>query len=780
MLELVLVEHATGSPVTGATIRWASADEFTPYYKSHKGEKHGTDEILDSIGAVATSDAAGRASVACRPTSTTFFIARKEKLYGSAQLRENTAGPLTIELCEDRTLRIRTVDSLGRPCPGVPIEIELKSGHDSSGFGVGTTSGATAELAVDHIESLCLRPSNEGEVSVRAAIPSTRSIEAAVDRRSWPDEPVTLALPPVGQLVVELVTSAGLPLTRSTSVSLVPRAAVASESQQRETSERAMSKEGLARFAHVELGLTFTVAVSVPGREEIRAEASGPTLVGEEARARIVCGAEPTTLVGRLVDADGTPIAKRKVKSTFIVASGGGSSTQGTSLETDADGRFRHLLHLAYDAGSTRTWILSCTLDGSPLALSAHVDLSRELPAGDFELGNVRLTPTRLIASGVVNDDTGAAIAGAVVNSRALPGLGEVKSDESGRFALYGATDMLEVDLGARLARAQSDRLPIRVGATDVRIVMGRKGGLEGSLLVDEHTPVAMLRVRVAPQNKRVMITNLRLERANTFQARELDPGEADVSLILGDDEEPVWSIAGVQVIAGETTRDPRMQEIDLRGLFQTLRIQVLAQDQRPIEDGYVLVTGAVPSHGQVNAAAIARGQAELPVHRLPVDLELVSTGFLTARLLQVDGPRTVVLERAIEVKLVLDSSFPLPEEPYSLQANLLPLVDDRVSPLDRYVTIFRRGQVSGQSSPSSLTDAHTFGPSREIRVFVTELGPQKLYFVSIRKSSYGSDSNLVEARAQDAVVEIGPNDGGRILRVAPDAAAYAERVGKD
>jgi hypothetical protein len=763
-LTVLAIDNATELPVADAALHLATSDATRKVKLD--GDSWDLEKALQQVGVTAHSDANGEATLPWSGPSGT-VCARRGELFGYAQVNETSEQPVRIRMCFDRTLLIRTVDTFGAPCPGVPVHMWLRSASQNSRFWSGTSAGPQAEVFIRHAESVCLRAQVKGELSVALGIPTTRPVEAIVPNRPWTDAPITLTVPAHGSIELALVDDTGAPVLRRVVVSLTPKLPDGQTFEARRAAD-GYSENGSVRFDFVEAGLELKATVRVPGREAIESAILGPARAGEQVRATIDCGPQPTSLIAHLTDPEGAPLASCKLKSLFLAESGGGSTTSTSSVQSDANGRVEQTLSVEFRPGATRTWRLSC--DREDATLQIEVDLSRELPSGPTDLGELRLAASPVLAAGIVVDDQDRGIAGASVAIEGASGL-NVRTDAQGRFRLVGSLPRAEGTLLASRNGSTSAPLPFQPGATDLRLVLERQGSFAGTVLLDDSTPLAMLRLRIERDGGRSSsIGDLQLGAGNEFRSGELAPGLVNCSFEMGG--EAVWSASGVEVRGGETTRDPRMQPVDLRGLFRDVRIEVLGPDREPIESGYVAIGIPKRTRGPGNAVAIERGEALVPLRSEGADLEIHSRGYRTQRLTQVDGPRTVVLERALEVRVVLDDTCPLPEKPFELQANLVARGTEESR---SFYQIYQRNHLVGQAHLGTLSDEHTFGPSRELRLFVEEPGPQRVYFVCIKRQVYGSDSEVVDARAQDQELEIGPQDAGRVLRVAPDPADYAE-----
>jgi hypothetical protein len=135
-----------------------------------------------------------------------------------------------------------------------------------------------------------------------------------------------------------------------------------------------------------------------------------------------------------------------------------------------------------------------------------------------------------------------------------------------------------------------------------------------------------------------------------------------------------------------------------------------------------------------------------------------------------VDGDREVVLDPALAVRLRLADHVRLPRKPVVLQAKLLPVTGGRRQP--QAYQIFDGGQSVGWSSPWTMGPEHTFGPSREITVMVTQPGRQRLYLaLTTRANGTERSQNLPPVPGLE--ITVGAEDHGKEFLIAPNGEPY-------
>lgn len=203
-----------------------------------------------------------------------------------------------------------------------------------------------------------------------------------------------------------------------------------------------------------------------------------------------------TLLLGRVVDADGAPLAQAEVRIDKAEDQHSGNGFEDwTTARTDADGTFRARWPLPpgdYKLG----------IDDQQIERGELVALSGE-PEQTVEVVLKRLDDRDAIA-GVVVDQDGSPVRGAHVH----PGLNgpsrATTSDRDGKFRLLrpaeSAPDRVRLQVWCRGHEATPDPQEYEWGRTDVRLVLRK--GLELEVLVvraSDGTPVEDYTLRVVP-----------------------------------------------------------------------------------------------------------------------------------------------------------------------------------------------------------------------------------------------------------------------------------------
>src|SRR5262249_11540295 len=121
-------------------------------------------------------------------------------------------------------------------------------------------------------------------------------------------------------------------------------------------------------------------------------------------------------------------------------------------------------------------------------------------------------------------------------------------------------------------------------------------------------------------------------------------------------------SVEGIVVRASETTRDPRLNPLDLRGRVHVLHFRVVDERDNDVPDATCAYRRA-GTQDFIRPTTSSSGRAEEAdrvVTMYPaIDVEVSAPGRRTVRLYAVDSDRTVVLALAPRVRISLPGGLP-------------------------------------------------------------------------------------------------------------------------
>jgi len=232
--------------------------------------------------------------------------------------------------------------------------------------------------------------------------------------------------------------------------------------------------------------------------------------------------------------------------------------------------------------------------------------------------------------------------------------------DPEGRFTLTGWHDSPTLSLlPEHGAYPDPDHFPqiheVPTGSADVILVLPAAGGLAGNMLLDEAVPPAAIRVTPVLPGHRARFSSDDPEVAadGSFAFPNLAPGTYSVVFNLNFFD-PFLEVEGIVVRSGETNRDPRLQDVDLRERLHAYRLRVVDPQDEPVHNYYFHARPTADRGGPAKWKTVSRlGSILVTLHR-SIDVRVTAWGYRPRVLLDVHSDETVVLEHGLPIRLVL------------------------------------------------------------------------------------------------------------------------------
>lgn len=736
------------------------------------------DEGYRALGRVYRADALGRVRVPRPIDPGAVAIGWKEDLWGQVALPPNGFPPFRLVLRPDVRLEVQVVDEWGRPASGVPVSLW---GGDLSGrltlvtpplYTAGPEGIARFHRIRELLQSwkdLARRDGNEPALHVQLELPLAAPVREALDPARLPADPVRLVLPPTGAVVVEAAGFEKLPPGGGIRAGLRWRGPEGEAGSDSRIEVDAVG--GIAVFPRVGLGLELTVHVrwtlhGVHTLSRVREQVGhGPTMAGEEVRFRFPDESGFPLLAGRVVGERGEPAGSRVLDFTcFRRVPGDEAVAMLSTQRTDGQGRFLVPFPLQLLPECRQGLLVATRPDSGEPPLQGCLELPSALEPGLREIGSVVLRPPRLVAAGRVLDRQGrplpmsrvgfffpsARASGRPLNPEFPQGrIHALLTDAEGRFSFCSPIDLEEVLIVA----ATMGRLPIErvertvpAGTAGLELVPEAAAILEGSLLLPEGATSKDIRLLArytdrpgVPDRHGVLLPDGRF-----LFAAELSSGVVTLLIHPFASDLVVHEERGIQVRAGETTRDPRLQNLDLRDRVRLLELEVVDPEGAPVPRGDVHLLGAGTRLGRVE-----RGQARLFVPPGRLDLVVSAPEQRSAVLKGVEASCRVVLGPGLPVLLQI---VPEPElsPDYQLQ-----------------FTLTHQGTGSVQR--------RVVRPGTELRLALPGPGPYVVAWFLLQRKSPPRKTLPVETPAPQAIT-VSDSPGEQVFRLAlpPEALARA------
>jgi hypothetical protein len=520
--------------------------------------------------------------------------ARSGTAFGLRKFTQAPRGEIRIGLAPGPFVAAKVVTESGAPAPGILVWFEVSpKGGRSNTKTFNVVSRSPDGLAIAHHRGVRREdfPTNEMEVTAGVeGTPSKGGTKATLEQlRSGP---ITLALGPNGRVTVKLTDPEGNPLLAEARVQLSARMAKAT------TSFGAIAAAGTADFPFVPLNASLSVSAQTDGLDSItRDKVEVLRTPGEQITIDVRFQRKRGGLKGKAVDDAGNPL-DRKTLEAELVHSGGSLLLPSTArVDTGANGEFKLVVDRQVCREASTMELLQRSARGA-VERQAIVPIPRLPDAEDADLGEVRFVRPEPLATGVVKDELGAPIAGALVSAegaRQFPMGPQMKSAVAGaRFPVLSDRLAARTDEAGAFEIAQPPKgrwaiatfslravadgyvcvepaLNLKPGAKDARIVLGGTGSVEGRLALPEPAPIRKLSLHVALVDaaRGGTTTDYRFDDCinsnGTFRVSGIQPGVATVMIRLAGATDPLATISEVTVPRLGVADDARLASIDLR-----------------------------------------------------------------------------------------------------------------------------------------------------------------------------------------------------------------------
>ncbi|RMH02606.1 MAG: carboxypeptidase regulatory-like domain-containing protein, partial [Planctomycetota bacterium] len=654
LLRILALEDQDGSAVPGAEVFLLAAAAVAEF-----GPDRPLEDLAEAEGAAARTDREGVARFPA-PEDPSLALARSGDLFAVAALPQPPPAEFRLRLRPAPTLLVRVEEADGAPAAGVPLGLR-PDGADL--WAAAAVTGADGLARFPHAAALL--PEGVGsKVVVGPRLLLAERIEAEADLQAPPAEPLVLRLPATGRVRVQ-VRDEGAPfpagLQRIELAEVDPQ-----PGRPAPILQAAPDADGGARFERVGLGrLLVAEAVFAGGARVPSAPFPGPVAAGEQVEVLLPADRSVVLLAGRVLrPGAGGPLAETTVRIRLEAPSLSGSLpiAEGPA-RTDAGGRF---LWRAEAGGPADRLVVLLPDESGGAELRAEAALPTPLPSGRLDLGDLRLAAPPLLVAGRLLEEGGDPIAGGVVLVEErfdLPGGGgawrpnldwRATSGEDGGFVIHAAeaAGRLPLRLVFQGPAHLEATAPFQPGQTGVLLQARRAAAMAGRLLLDPGIPPDALAVTARPDRGGRPRTAAMAD-DGSFSWRGLEPGGWTVRVeVPGFADDLLAEIPGLLLEGGRTCRDPRLQEIDLRGRLRRLALTVTDEDGAAVPGTVVREDRPTDGTGPAPFWTAAGRSLRLLTPRWPLDLRVEAPGRRTVRLPGVDHDLAVVLRPGLQVVL--------------------------------------------------------------------------------------------------------------------------------
>jgi hypothetical protein len=709
-MELVVqvVRAESGVPVADADVAWCGQGldrdaAFESWLARGEIEEH-----LQSLGK--RTDALGRARIpAC--ALPVLVCAAAPGLWGYATLNGGS-GPLVVALAPDASIQVKVVDASGTPCTGVAVALRhrLALSYDDRTWARTDAPDGTCELR--HAGFLL---GSRAATNARSFVAVQGLFDPPIERAvtlADASRPVELVLRPTGSCEVEVVDELGTPFDAQIEAEL----RFADVPGERGARLRSRTSAGLV-FERVELGRRLAVAVrrEDSGAAET-AEGPGPQRAGERVRLRVRCKRALVVLHGQIVDSTGAPLAGATARARL--ESNAAPAADGSwTIRTDELGLFS-VDAAPQSLAADELTLAVFGLDESGARRSvARRRVSSGLARGTHELGIFTLADTPIAASGCVVDGADQPLAGIAVLATAVDAdfaagprgewLDSSVTDQAGRFAIRGEVSAARVSLQASGEGRTAPAVTVANGARDARIVLAAGGKIAGEVLLDPSVGKSAILIEVAraPALDRAALApeprSMELDASGFFIAGDLAPGTYALRVIDAATGLELASVDGLEVRAGASMRDPRLDPLDLRSKFRWIALEPIDELGQPVRDARAFGRPSDDATARWSFARRDGARLRLLCDGRGVDVSISAAGFRRQELARVQDNQQVVMAPAARLRIALEAGLRAPSAPSQLELRLIPLaMSYAAGPVESNASIFdERGELARSSA---------------------------------------------------------------------------------
>jgi len=660
-----------------------------------------TEDFMRERGTPSSVDNRGELHLPKPDGGRTLVLARLGDLYGTLEANKNQ-DEFVLTLREDVGLEVQVVDVAGKPVIGVTVLIQEKNFLWTSTVVQADTVAPDGVADFKHLQEeigalLLESPEDEEEETVLVGLDALTREEVSVvlDPQVVEAGRVVLTLPATGSVKARVLGEDLKPFEGKASGSLElipegePRELSVFSSVSRPKIKRPV-ENGEVVFHHVELGCEVGFEVRRDNADQgTRVYGDGPLRPGQTALLELQIGADHPVVRFRALDAAGGLLPNVELKGDVRLRTSWFNNSSYHVLRTDAEGYFVVDLAQDWSEGSTRT--LHVTLQqGDEPRLTASVDLSRDLDMGLNDLGDMVLEPPSIFVSGRVETESGKALPQAMLKMRSRMEDSaswndewnfQHRSKEDGTFEIRGDFTGASFQLAAAMDGYASRWVGFERGRTNLVLVLSTEGGIEGSVILDEGIPPELLSVRVQElQGEEEHLDwdtrQQSLDADLKFRFGRLLPGLRPVAIRAESQHTDLIRIEDVEVVSGQVCRDPRLQQIDLRGRLFYHEIELIGEEPEERLQGDVLFGPAGAE--ETDERLWLSGKTVKIISQAPeIDVVIQASGYRQEELRGLSGRAELRLSKGLAVTLVLIGDAELPRPPVFIKPFLVPVEAD-------------------------------------------------------------------------------------------------------
>lgn len=623
--------------------------------------KHGLQlaERLEIMGTRWRTDESGRLNIPTPPGDFMISATHNSGLVAyQGWIDPQRDGHQKLYLFEPRIAEVRCVDEDGEPLMNIPVVMT------PGGFPFALSRKLTDETGRVRFSDLGLYETAAemglfAELELVVAIPLQDDLRVPIAEALTTEDPVEFRLPALG--AVEIKIPAGWHPSGSLIPALSLQNASGGDAPVFAPIPTDLTGTIVVRFPHVGLNQSLTVAILDHVREPELQQFQGPTQPGQIVKIALDVPGQLRSWCLRALDPSGEPIANARFTGLFDSQEDGYRGADAVEFRSDRDGYIDLPILTDHPYQGQHELLLRLAHEERPQRLEARID-ARDLVTR-VPLKVVFEAP-HVFAAGQVVDTAGAPIIGATIFMHVPRDplssdswwteprifLDHLRTDENGRFKIWSTESRSPLRITAERGGYDDGTADAEDGATDVRIVLKRRGEVTGRLLLDDTIHPYGLSVGLI--SKKYGNDWQQPDEQGRFRFSAVGNGKSMLQVSAWGGYTRFYSI-DLEVREGDLVDDAGIREIDLRGKIFPIKISMKLLDGQKC-DGFTIR----PKDGDISPRCDVWSDSKvLLVDEIPVDLEVSKAGYRTVTLSDVADD--VVVEMAVGVLVEVSVDHP-------------------------------------------------------------------------------------------------------------------------
>ena len=558
------------------------------YYPTQEWDSRGEAE-----GTVARTNDSGQ-FVLAQSSKNIILVAKDDGLYGRFHRSYRATGEtVELEVLPDQSMTVKVQHFDGTPAEDYRVVYAERYGKDGSRESSYSRSDKRGIAVLEHIQIPMAYANLDNVQCIAIGLPAQEPLVHNFSIAKGVPETMEFTLPVTGRVKVVAKQHDGSPFPEGTKIHVQKGKRERFNPNHLGGFDVRLNKDGSAEFP---VGLNISLEYSIysqTSRQYFSAVGLGPTQPGETVVLALNQREAPSSLVGRLLTAEGEPLVNAKLRGRIRTR----SMSMGKRISTDANGQFhipirtRKLEPGDDDDPPPFRFLNVSYLHPDGIQIWCHlIDLSFNLEAGENDLGDVQLS-SDLLASGIVIDSQtklplnevdlrfgGESLRYQRWNQNPFHLEYVIQSfftNDSGRFEARGNLAIQNLQSPAEKKGYLPHQFSLSNGIADQVFTLDSGEGMRAKVVLDPQIPHHEVRLKlIGVGEKKGTTWGMSFAQDEDEYATSLLPiGDFEIQVLTELDQ--IVIDLGRFHIEPDSPQDPRLDPIDLRGLIFARTIHV-------------------------------------------------------------------------------------------------------------------------------------------------------------------------------------------------------------